>query len=251
MLSERQPFGDGPASTPGPVLIGCGHGTREPAGRATMDEFRRQIAQARPGLEVRAAQVDVHEPFLDAVVADLAGRGRSIVVVPLLLSTGYHVKVDIARAVESAGGRAVAAPALGPDPVLVEVLAERLDECGAVAGDPVVLAAAGSSDERAGADVEQIAAELAARRGSPVTVGYLASARPTVPEAVRSARAAHPGRPVAIATYLLAPGHFSGRLAEAGADRVAAPLAPHPDLARLALTRFDQVAHRPGPPFGR
>jgi sirohydrochlorin ferrochelatase len=228
----------------GPVLVGCGHGTRVPAGRRAMAEFRLAIAKARPGLEIRAAQVDVHKPALDDVVAELAGQGRSIVVVPLLLSTGYHVKVDIARAVESAGGLAVAAAALGPDPVLVEVLTQRLAECGAGAGDPVVLAAAGSSDPQAGTDVEQIAAALSARRGSPVTIGYLASARPTVSEAVQSARAEHPGRSIAIATYLLAPGYFSSRLEQADADRVAAPLAPHPDLAHLALTRFDQVAVR-------
>jgi sirohydrochlorin ferrochelatase len=106
----------------------------------------------------------------------------------------------------------------------------------------VVLAAAGSSDPRAGADVEQMVAALAELRRAPVTVGYLASARPTVAEAVMLARRSNPGRAVAISTYLLAPGHFSGRLDTAGADHVAAPLAPHPELARLALARFDQAA---------
>jgi hypothetical protein len=47
---------------------------------------------------------------------------------------------------------------------------------------------------------------------------------------------------VAIASYLLAPGHFAGRLDIAGADHVSAPLAPHPDLAALALRRFDRAA---------
>jgi sirohydrochlorin ferrochelatase len=159
----------------------------------------------------------------------------------LLLSAGYHVRVDIARAVDAAGGLAVAAEALGPDPILVEILRQRLDECGAGPDDPVVLAAAGSSDPRAGGDVEQIAAALAERRGTPVTAGFLASARPTVGEAVARARSANPGRPVAIASYLLAPGNFSGRLEAAGADRVAQPLAPHLDLARLALRRFDEA----------
>jgi sirohydrochlorin ferrochelatase len=149
---------------------------------------------------------------------------------------------DIARAVESAGGLAVAADALGPDWLLVEVLQQRLAESGAGPDDAVVLAAAGSSDARAGADVEQVAAWLAALRGTPVPVGYLASATPSVAEAVAAARRSNPGRPVAIATYLLAPGHFSALLETAGADHVAAPLAPHPDVARLALRRLDQAA---------
>jgi sirohydrochlorin ferrochelatase len=229
----------------GPVLIGCAHGTRLPAGRRAMALLRLEIAKARPGIEVRAAQVDVHKPALNDVVRRFADQGRAIVVVPLLLSTGYHVRVDIARAVEKSGGLAVAAAALGPDPVLIEVLLRRLAESGAGPDDPVVLAAAGSSDPQAGADVEQIVASLAERWAGPVSVGFLASAQPTVTEAVRAARRAHPGRPVAIASYLLAPGHFAGRLLAAGADHVAAPLAPDPELARLALLRFDQALDQP------
>jgi sirohydrochlorin ferrochelatase len=228
----------------GPVLIGCSHGTRLPAGRRAMALLRLAIAQARPGLEVRAAHVDVHKPALDDVVHRFAADGRSIVVVPLLLSTGYHVRVDIARAVEAvqaSGGLASAAGALGPDPVLVRILQQRLAESGAGPADPVVLAAAGSSDPQAAADVAQVVVALAQLRGAPVSVGYLAAQHPTVTDAVTTTRREHPGRAVAIATYLLAPGHFSGQLDAAGADRVAAPLAPHPDLAALALTRFDQA----------
>ena len=227
------------------MLIACSHGTRVPAGRRTMALLRLAIAKSRPEIEVRAAHVDVHKPALDDVVQRFAGQGRRIVVVPLLLSTGYHVRVDIARAVAAAGGSAVAAEALGPDPVLVSVLQQRLAEAGAGPGDPVVLAAAGSSDARAEADVEAMVAALSTARGdAPVSVGYLATAKPTVLDAVHQARLDHPGRPIAIATYLLAPGYFSGRLDAAGADHVAAPLAPHPGLADLALTRFDRAYTR-------
>lgn len=225
-----------------PVLIGCSHGTRLAAGRRAIALLRLQIAKARPGLEVAPAQVDVHKPALDDVVRRFAAQGRPMVIVPLLLSTGYHVRVDIARAVDSAGGLAAAAFALGPDQVLARILQQRLAESGAGPDDPVVLAAAGSSDPQALADVEQMVAELAALRRTAVSVGYLASARPTVAEAVALMRSASPGRAVAIGTYLLAPGLFSARIAVAGADHVAAPLAPHPDLALLSLHRFDQAA---------
>jgi sirohydrochlorin ferrochelatase len=247
-MSESE---DGPDR---PVLIGCAHGTRLPAGRRTMALLRLDVARARPGVEVRAAHVDVHKPALDDVVRRFAARRRPLVVVPLLLSTGFHVRVDIARAIDAAteaGGPAVAAAALGPDPVLVRLLQQRLAEAGAGPEDPVVLAAAGSSDPRATADVERIVTDLsAARGGAPVRAGYLATARPTVAEAVTRIRQEHPG-PVAVASYLLAPGHFSARLETAGADRVSAPLAPHPDLAALALARFDAaLAHLPPAPTG-
>jgi len=89
--------------------------------------------------------------------------------------------------------------------------------------------------------VERVASWLGEARRAPVTPAYLAAASPAVPDAVAAARRAHPGRGVTIATYLLAPGLFSARLDAAGADRVAAPLAPHPALAGLVLRRFDEA----------
>ncbi|GLY16112.1 sirohydrochlorin chelatase [Kineosporia rhizophila] len=222
-----------------PVLVACSHGTRSEAGRAVIAEFRSALAAARPGLRVEAAHVDVEEPFVGDVVA---GLDAPVVVVPLLLSTGFHVKTDIGRAVASAPGRARAAEPLGPDALLVKVLQDRLAEAGAAEDDVIVLAAAGSSDPAASAAVEETAAALsAARGGAVVTTGYAAAGTPTVADAVSAARAAHPGARVTVASYLLAPGQFVTRLNEAGADRVSAPMAPHPALVELALRRFDEA----------
>jgi sirohydrochlorin ferrochelatase len=227
-----------------PVLIGCGHGTGEPAGRRALAHLRLAMAALRPELEVVAANVDVdvQRPGLMQVVGRLSAAGRRSVVVPLLLSAGYHVHVDIAQAVTASHGWSVAAAALGPDDTVVEVLQRRLAERGAGPDDAVVLAAAGSSDARAMADVEQVAAALGRHRGRPVTAGYLSAASPTVAQAVAAARAERPaGTTVSIATYLLAPGFFARRLATLGADLVAAPLAPDDVLAELALRRYDEA----------
>jgi sirohydrochlorin ferrochelatase len=225
-----------------PVLVACSHGTRSAAGRATVEELREELRRARPGLDVRAAHVDVQEPELGAVLRELRDTGRRGVVVPLLLSSGYHVRVDIAEALQGSGGLAVAAPALGPDEVVTSVVRRRLEEAlGGSAedfGGSVVLAAAGSSDARAAADVEEAVASLARSLGRPVTSGFLSAQTPTVADAVSAARAAG-ARRVAVAAYLLAPGVFSARLTEAGADVVAEPLGPHPDLVRLVLDRYD------------
>ncbi len=134
--------------------------------------------------------------------------------VPLLLSGGYHVHVDIASAVASAPG-AVAAAALGPDPRLAELLVQRLRENGSARredGDAVVVAAAGSSDARAVADVAAVVDAVRERWDGPVSVGFGSIAAPPVAEAVARARADHPGRRVAVAAYLLAPGFFHDRL---------------------------------------
>ena len=225
-----------------PVLVACAHGTRNATGRRLIAELALTARRLRPGLETTAAFVDVQPPTVVDVVAGLAAEGRAAVVVPLLLSGGYHVHVDIAGAVAAHPG-AVAARPLGPDERLVEVLADRLLEAGADPGDAVVLAAAGSSDPRAVADVERTAALLQRARSGPVTCGYGSAATPSVPEAVAAARAAGASR-VVVAAYLLAPGHFADKLATAGADAVTGPLLPDDRVAAVLLDRFD--AARPG-----
>ena len=78
-----------------------------------------------------------------------------------------------------------------------------------------------------------------------MTVGYGSAARPTVPDAVAAARAAGAPR-VVVAAYLLAPGYFHDRLAEAGADVVTAPLAPDRRLVDVVLDRYSAAADRLG-----
>ena len=173
-------------------------------------------------------------------MAELAAAGRPAVVVPLLLSGGYHVHVDIADAVAGSPGTVAARP-LGPDPRLAEVLHDRLVEADADPLDPltaVVVAAAGSSDARAVADVESTADLLQRTWAGPVTTGYGSAAVPPVPDAVAAARKAGAER-VVVASYLLAPGHFHDKLAGAGADVVTAPLLPDDRIAAVLLDRYD------------
>ena len=220
-----------------PVLVACAHGTRNPAGRRLIAELALAARALRPGLTTTAAFVDVQPPTVVDVVAELSAAGRAAVVVPLLLSGGYHVHVDIANAVAAAPGTVAARP-LGPDPRLAAVLLDRLVGAGADPGAAVVLAAAGSSDVRAVADVEDTAAMLQRSWAGPVTTGYGSAALPTVPDAVAAARRAGAER-VVVASYLLAPGHFHDKLAGAGADLITAPLLPDDRVAAVLLDRYD------------
>jgi sirohydrochlorin ferrochelatase len=104
--------------------------------------------------------------------------------------------------------------------------------------DAVVLAAAGSSNPTAAEDVERLADMLRHLIPNRILPAYGASAEPNVPDAVAELRAEETDR-VVIASYLLAPGFFHDQLAKAGADAVAAPLLPTPEVARIALDRFD------------
>jgi sirohydrochlorin ferrochelatase len=235
--------------TPPPVLVGCSHGTDSVAGRAAIRSILDAIRRQRPDLDVREAFVDVQQPEVPDVVAGaVEPDGSTAVVVPLLLSVGFHVRVDIAESVE--GHPAVAAAPLGPDPRLVDLLTDRLAEAGLRDDDAVVLAAAGSTDPAAAVAVEAIGSGLAERLGRAVHIGYGAGATPRVPEAVAAARATG-ARRVVVAAYLLAPGFFHDRVLEAGGDVVSAPLAPDDRLAAIALDRYAAACARLEVPAAR
>lgn len=220
-----------------PSLVAVAHGSRDPAAQRTVDRLLDAVRARRPNLAVSAGYVQNATPDLPAALAKAPGA----VVVPLLLSRGYHVVVDIARA--AARADAAVAPPLGPDRLLAEALSDRLAEAGVPAEAPVVLAAAGSSDPAAGADVEEQARLLGRLRGG-LAVGASATAgRPTIDEALADLER-ETARAVAVAPYLLAPGHFATLVGRAAATWVAAPIGAHPALADLVLRRYDAVAAR-------
>lgn len=225
-------------------LVLCAHGTRSEAGRAAVRAVVDAVSTRWAG-PVQDAYVDVHGPALGEVL------GPRSVVVPLLLSPGYHVRVDIAGAVEAAGGdRAgiVVAGTLGPSRLLVDLLAERVRAVGLASGDAVVLAAAGSSEEKAATSVEAVARALSVSLGRPVGVGYGAARAPSVADEVSRLRRSG-ARRVVVASYLLAPGHFHRRLEDSGADAVTAPLVEAGTvdgrLVDLVLLRALAASRRP------
>lgn len=225
----------------GPTLLAVAHGSRHPAAAATVTALVRQVERLAPVLDIQLAFVQHAEPTLaDALDA----AGPDVVIVPLLLSTGFHLTTDIAGAVTavdtaitaSGSGPRVAGP-LGPDPLLVTALTARLAEAGVPAGTPVVLAAAGSSDPLASAECTAQAELLSAELGVPVVVAFAAAGTPSVTDAVAELRARTAG-PVAVAAYLLAPGHFHDSLGQSGADWISAPLGDHPAIAGLIIDRY-------------
>jgi sirohydrochlorin ferrochelatase len=219
-----------------PALLAVAHGSRNPAAADVIRKLAKQVGRLAPMLDVHVAFLGHAEPSLPE---ELSAAGSGTVIVPLLLSSGYHVSTDVTAAATSAGAR-VAAP-LGPDELLLIALTARLAEAGVPADTPVVLAAAGSTDPAAAADVEQEAALLADQLKVPVLAAYLSAAKPTVAEAVARLRE-ETGKPVAVASYLLAPGHFSDQLAECGANWVTDPLGAHPALAGLVIDRYRTAA---------
>jgi sirohydrochlorin ferrochelatase len=179
-------------------------------------------------VRVAVAYADVRAPDVTTALRSLPGP---VVVVPAFLAAGYHVRVDVPAQIARSGRPAIRTPPLGP--ALAGAAYERLVEAGWRRGDPVVLAAAGSSDPEALAGVEAAAARLGHLLGDRVRVGYAATAEPRIDHVV----ATTPGR-VAVASWLLAPGRFHRIAARSGAATVTAPIGDHPLAVDLIVARY-------------
>jgi sirohydrochlorin ferrochelatase len=248
-----------------PVLLATSHGTSDPAGQRAVVALVEAVAATAAHLTVVGGYVDVQCPDVPTCLTDIAARSaaapavasaapaaapadptRPVVIVPLLLSAGYHVRVDLAEAAAAATQPVRVTGALGPDPRLARVLTDRLHDIGLRPDDTVVLAAAGSTDANAVADCHTVGNQLAAVLGRPVTVGFISAAEPRLADAVLAARTGASGR-VVVATYLLAPGYFAGLAARCGADAVSTPLlvdgdAPPRELVDVVIDLYTSAA---------
>ena len=217
------------------ALVVLAHGTGDAAGRNTWGRLLVRLRAALPAVEVRLAYAGVARPQLADVLPRMAGP---VVVVPAFLAAGFHVRVDVPGQLAAIGRDDVTlAEPLGPDPALVDVALDRLAQAGGAGGRVVVLAAAGSTDPVAQEDLLTAAGIFAERLGTTVPVGYIAGGAPRVADVV-----AAQDRPVALATWLLAPGAFHRWLADAGAAVVAAPLGDHDGVVDVVLQRYVRSA---------
>ncbi len=217
-------------------LLLVAHGTRKPEGVTMVGDLAARVSGVLDR-QVHVAFVDVLGPTPREVLSALPAD-RPVTVVPAFLAGGYHVRVDLPAHVAASGHRAVTVTAaLGPCPSTVQVMAQRLVECGWRTGDSVVMAAAGTSDPHAQSDLRRTAALTSALIGDRVELAYAATGTPRVRDAVTELRR-RGARRVAVASYLLADGLFQDRLRDSGADLVADPLGSHPAMVRLIAKRF-------------
>jgi sirohydrochlorin ferrochelatase len=230
-----------------PALVLVAHGSRDPRTLNTVHRLLDQVREQRPGLPVHLGHIELNEPLLPDTLASL-GTAEAVLV-PLLLSRGYHVKRDIPEMAAASAARTRVAAPLGPHPLLVETLHARLTEAGWGTDEEtrrtgaVVLAAAGSRDPDSAVDTRRTAHLLSDRLGVPVVPAYASAATPTVDTAIRALAARGRDR-VAVASYFTAPGLFATQCAEKAPWIASAPLGTHPAMADLILHRYDQVARR-------
>lgn len=212
-------------------LVLVAHGTRDPAGATVTEALADLVREWVP--DVRVAYADVHQPDVTSVLREVDGPA---VVVPAFLAAGYHVLIDIPEQVRASGVPAVITPHLGAD--LVPVARQRLLEAGWRRGQPLVLAASGSSDPRAREEVRAAARRLGASR-----VGFVATSEPALGDVLTKG--------AAVASWFLAPGLFHRRALACGARVVAAPLGVHPAIAQLVVCRYATVREHWVSPMGQ
>ena len=113
----------------GPAIILFAHGARD---ERWAEPFRRVLSKVRaslPGLPVEVAYLEHLEPGLEQAARRLAKLGAvSIVVVPMFLGRGGHLRIDAPRLIAAAeaalpGVAIVMAPSAGEDDAVIDALA--------------------------------------------------------------------------------------------------------------------------------
>lgn len=241
-----------------PLLL-AGHGTRDEAGAAA---FGRLVARLRTRLPVEVAGgfIELSPPPLTDAVAGLYAAGhRRVAAVPLVLVAAGHAKGDIPAALARERGRhpgltySYGRP-LGPHPILLSLLEERLDAVLDPADRPgtaVLLVGRGSTDPDANAEVCKAARLLWEGRGlAMVETAFVSLARPGVPEGLERCRRLGADR-VVVLPYFLFPGVLPDRVVaettayagvQAGIEvRCAEVIGDCDGLAGLVAERYEEA----------
>lgn len=99
------------------AVVLVAHGSRDPRAAAATEALARAVRRAHPGWAVHAAYLDHAGPRPLDVLAALPGH--RVVLVPLLLTSAYHGRVDIPAVLEAAADLPLTvtlAGVLGPQP---------------------------------------------------------------------------------------------------------------------------------------
>lgn len=234
-------------------LIAVAHGSRDARSAATVRRLVTELRAASPGLDVRAAFLDLSEPPLGEVLTELHAEGhRDVAVAPLLLGTAFHARVDLPQLIAEVTVqlpmlRVSVTDVLGPDQLLEAAVLDRLADAGAHpdAELGVVLAGVGSAHVPANDAVARVADRLRAGGGFGAVTHAFATCGPDVAAAIARLRA-HGCHRFAVAPWFLAPGLLLDRVAALATVNepdviVAEPLGAHPLLAELVLARYAEA----------
>lgn len=214
-----------------PPLLLVGHGTKDDAGVLEFGAFVSRLADRLP-VPVAGGFIELSAPPLTSAVAGLYAAGhRHLAAVPMMLVAAGHGKGDIPGALAREQGRFtdlsyVYGRPLGPHPVLLSLLTERLRAACADTETAVLLVGRGSTDPDANAEVHKVARLFwEVGDASMVEPAFVSLARPSVPEGLERCRLLG-ARRIVVLPYFLFPGVLPDRVVAQAAEYALA----HPDL---------------------
>ncbi|MGW4524635.1 sirohydrochlorin chelatase [Amycolatopsis sp. NPDC004378] len=231
-----------------PPLVAVAHGSRDPRSAATVRALVHVVRAQAPGLPVHESFLDLSSPLVTDVLRKLYADGhRSAVVVPLLLGSAFHARVDLPALIdqvvsECPGFRIRVSEVLGADPALEAVALDRLASASRRRGTGVLVSAVGSSNADANAVVASLAARWEDRLGVPVSEAFASASQPDIPAAVAKLRS-RGARHLVVASWFLAPGLLPDRIARLAREAdpkafIAGPLADDPRVADVVISRY-------------
>ncbi|MEV6825470.1 sirohydrochlorin chelatase [Amycolatopsis sp. NPDC051102] len=231
-----------------PPLVAVAHGSRDPRSAATVRALVEVVRARAPGVDVHESFLDLSEPLVTDVLRSLYAAGhRTAVVVPLLLGSAFHARVDLPALIGSVtagcpGFVVRTSGVLGADPALQAVALDRLTAAPRRRDTGVLLSAVGSSNAEANTVVANLAKQWEDRLGLPVSEAFASATQPDIPAAAGRLRA-RGVRHLVVASWFLAPGRLPDRIARLAREAdpaafVAAPLADDPRVADVVVARY-------------
>jgi sirohydrochlorin cobaltochelatase len=112
------------------AIVLFAHGSRDPLWHQPIQAVAQRIAKRAPHTPVRCAYLELTEPDLPSVAAELAAAGAtSLCVVPMFLGVGRHAREDLPQlvaAIQTAHPqvRVTCQSAVGEQPALLDLLAD-------------------------------------------------------------------------------------------------------------------------------
>jgi sirohydrochlorin cobaltochelatase len=248
---------------PQPLLI-VGHGTADEGGVTEFRSFVRRLddRMRASGVEVGGGFIELSAPAVTEAWSDLVEREhRRMVAVPLVLVAAGHGKGDIPAALEREvrrhpGTSYVFGRPLGPHPILLELLTERIESVlprEEWADAAVVLVGRGSTDPDANAEVCKVSRLLQETGGfATVETSFISLAPPDVPAGLDRARKLG-AKKVVVAPYFLFDGVLPQRVVQQAREyerstsdidvRVAGYIGDCDALVDLVVERYHEALH--------
>lgn len=118
------------------AVILLGHGSIREQANIEVRNMWKMLAEQLPDLQISGSFVEVAEPTLEQEIGRLAEQGvERIVIVPMFLTRGNHLSNGIPRILEAMRQRyshiqIELTRHLGVDPLLAEIIKNRLREAG-------------------------------------------------------------------------------------------------------------------------